>query len=100
MDRKQIENLLNNCSLPDSCQRAELKETHISWIILTDHYAFKNQTSGGLFVSRFYIAREAEVFLQGGTAAQQATGSGYVSGSYLNHPEYARTDRRSARGGD
>lgn len=41
MDRKQIENLLNNCSLPDSCQRAELKETHISWIILTDHYAFK-----------------------------------------------------------
>ena len=41
MDRNQVERLLNNCSLPDSCNHVELKETHISWIILSDHFAFK-----------------------------------------------------------
>ena len=29
------------CSLPDSCDNVRLIETHISWIILAQHYAFK-----------------------------------------------------------
>jgi uncharacterized protein len=41
MDKEQVEYLMNQCTLPDTCNNALLKETHISWIILTDRYAFK-----------------------------------------------------------
>ncbi|MFO7924503.1 MAG: hypothetical protein R6U58_12510 [Bacteroidales bacterium] len=41
MDKDQVFDLMNSGSLPGSQNQAEMKETHISWIILTDHYAFK-----------------------------------------------------------
>ncbi len=41
MDNNQINTLIEKCRLPDSCTATELRKTHISWIILTDHYAFK-----------------------------------------------------------
>ncbi|MFW5644325.1 MAG: hypothetical protein ACOCZL_00295 [Bacteroidota bacterium] len=41
MDKNQVKKLVEVCGLPDSCKNAEIKETHISWIILTDNYAFK-----------------------------------------------------------
>jgi uncharacterized protein len=41
MDKEQVEYLMNRCTLPDTCNNAQLRETHISWIILTDKYAFK-----------------------------------------------------------
>jgi aminoglycoside phosphotransferase family enzyme len=33
--------MLENCVFPDSCQDTRFYETHISWVALTDHYAFK-----------------------------------------------------------
>jgi uncharacterized protein len=41
MEKEQVEYLMNRCTLPDSCSNSQLKETHISWIILTDNFAFK-----------------------------------------------------------
>lgn len=41
MNKKDILNILQNCLLPDTCNNSQLLETHISWIILTDHFAFK-----------------------------------------------------------
>ena len=41
MDKEQVEYLVNRCTLPDTCSNVQLMETHISWIILTDKYAFK-----------------------------------------------------------
>lgn len=41
MEIKQIHALINNCSLPGNCDNAGLTETHISWIILTDDFAYK-----------------------------------------------------------
>ncbi len=41
MNTKQIKTLIENCGLPDSCENIKLKDTHISWVILTDNYAFK-----------------------------------------------------------
>lgn len=41
MNKEQIEHILKNCSLPDSCEKTVLKTTHISWVMLTDNYAFK-----------------------------------------------------------
>lgn len=41
MDRKQAEYLVDKCTLPDSCSSPELIETHISWVLITDNYAFK-----------------------------------------------------------
>lgn len=41
MDKNQVKKIMENCGLPDSCENTELKETHISWVILTDNYAFK-----------------------------------------------------------
>lgn len=41
MDINQVQALIDNKSLPGNCHNAELKETHISWIILTDEFAFK-----------------------------------------------------------
>jgi uncharacterized protein len=41
MDKGQVEYMVNRCTLPDTCSNGQLKETHISWIILTDHFAFK-----------------------------------------------------------
>jgi len=41
MNNEQIQALIDNCGLPDTCHHPALKETHISWVVLTDHYAFK-----------------------------------------------------------
>ncbi len=41
MTSNEIQELIDNCSFPDTCNHVELKETHISWIILTDNHAFK-----------------------------------------------------------
>lgn len=41
MDREKTKYILDNCLLPDNCKNAEFKETHISWILLSDEYAFK-----------------------------------------------------------
>ncbi len=35
--------LLTPAAYPDHPQRVELKETHISWIYLTDRYAYKQK---------------------------------------------------------
>lgn len=41
MDRSQVEAIVEQRNLPVSCQKPELIETHISWVILCDHFAFK-----------------------------------------------------------
>jgi uncharacterized protein len=41
MDKEQVEYMMNHCTLPDSCNEQVLKETHISWVVLTDNFAFK-----------------------------------------------------------
>ncbi len=41
MDINQIHALINNRSLPGKYDNASLTETHISWIILTDDFAYK-----------------------------------------------------------
>lgn len=41
MNREQIDKLLESCPFQDQCHDPGFFETHISWVILTDHYAFK-----------------------------------------------------------
>ena len=41
MDKQQVEYMINHCTFPDTCNEPELIETHISWIALTDNFAFK-----------------------------------------------------------
>ncbi len=41
MDKEQILKMLDECLFPDGCEKGAFIETHISWIVLTDHYAFK-----------------------------------------------------------
>lgn len=41
MNIDQINKLVDDCLLPDTCENSSLIETHISWVILTDNYAFK-----------------------------------------------------------
>ncbi len=41
MNAEQVKNLMDSCRLPGTCTGSEIKETHISWIILYDDYAFK-----------------------------------------------------------
>lgn len=41
MEKEQIQKLLETCSFNDSCENARMIETHISWIVLTDRYAYK-----------------------------------------------------------
>ncbi|MFP4024038.1 MAG: hypothetical protein ACLFVR_05880 [Thiohalospira sp.] len=41
MNEKQIHKLIDNKTLPDSNDNIELKETHISWVILTNNFAYK-----------------------------------------------------------
>ncbi|MFO7935371.1 MAG: hypothetical protein R6U78_14980, partial [Bacteroidales bacterium] len=41
MNREQIEKLVETCGFPDQCNDTRVYETHISWVILTDRYAFK-----------------------------------------------------------
>ncbi len=41
MNPEQIYTLINNGSLPGSSRNPSLKETHISWIILTGEFAYK-----------------------------------------------------------
>jgi uncharacterized protein len=41
MDKEQVLRMKDECLFPDSCRDSDFLETHISWIVLTDHYAFK-----------------------------------------------------------
>ena len=41
MDKSQVEKIVENCSFPGKCKNPELVETHISWIILTEDFAWK-----------------------------------------------------------
>ena len=41
MSPQEVNELYDHGVFPDSTNRKELIETHISWVILTDHYAFK-----------------------------------------------------------
>ncbi len=41
MQKEQIQTLIDTCPFPGGCGSPELIETHISWVILTDQYAFK-----------------------------------------------------------
>jgi uncharacterized protein len=41
MNIEQINKLREEYLLPDTCEDSSLIETHISWIVLTDNYAFK-----------------------------------------------------------
>jgi len=69
MNIRQIRQLLEHKRLPDSCASPELIETHISWVILTDNFAFKikkpNHYSfldfSTLDKRRFYCERELEL---------------------------------------
>lgn len=41
MNKEQVEYMMNHCTFPDTCNEPVLKETHISWVVLTDNFAFK-----------------------------------------------------------
>jgi len=41
MDKNDVKQIRDKCLLPDTCTECKLVETHISWVLLTDHYAFK-----------------------------------------------------------
>jgi len=41
MNKEQILKMKDECLFPDTCENSKLLETHISWIVLTDHFAFK-----------------------------------------------------------
>jgi uncharacterized protein len=41
MDKEQIIQMKEECLFPDNCENSAFIETHISWIVLTDQYAFK-----------------------------------------------------------
>ncbi len=41
MNKEQIIKMKKECLFPDSCENSAISETHISWVVLTDNYAFK-----------------------------------------------------------
>lgn len=41
MDKAQILKMQEECLFPDTCKNSVFNETHISWIVITDQYAFK-----------------------------------------------------------
>lgn len=41
MEEKQVKEILNNDRFPDSGKNKDYIETHISWVILSDHFVFK-----------------------------------------------------------
>jgi aminoglycoside phosphotransferase family enzyme len=41
MKKAQILEIYENCRLPDTCDKKDFFETHISWVMLSDHFAFK-----------------------------------------------------------
>ncbi len=41
MDKEQVEYMKSHCTFPDTCNETIIKETHISWVVLTDNFAFK-----------------------------------------------------------
>lgn len=69
MENQQIQQIINQKQFPDSAVNSELIETHISWVILTDHYVFKikkpHQYSfldfSSLEKRHFYCHRELEL---------------------------------------
>lgn len=41
MNRSQIAQILSKGAFPEPCHSPELIETHISWVLLTEHFAYK-----------------------------------------------------------
>lgn len=41
MNKEQIIKMKEECLFPDNCENSAFTETHISWVVLTDQYAFK-----------------------------------------------------------
>jgi uncharacterized protein len=41
MNKEQVLRMKDECRFPDTCHNSSFFETHISWIVLTDHLAFK-----------------------------------------------------------
>jgi uncharacterized protein len=41
MNKEQVNKIKEECLFPDTCENSSLIETHISWIVLTDQFAFK-----------------------------------------------------------
>lgn len=41
MTAQLLQSIIDRKAFPDSAAKPELIETHISWVVLTDHYAFK-----------------------------------------------------------
>lgn len=69
MDKEQVLTMKNECLFPDSCEKSAFVETHISWIVLTDRYAFKIKRPVSLpFLDfstpekrKYYCIREVEL---------------------------------------
>ena len=41
MNKKAIDQIIENNAFPDVGAKAELIETHISWVLLTENFAYK-----------------------------------------------------------
>jgi len=41
MNKTQVHKMMEECLFPDTCENSKLLETHISWVVLTDQFAFK-----------------------------------------------------------
>ncbi len=41
MNKTQVNKMMEECLFPDTCENSALLETHISWVVLTDQFAFK-----------------------------------------------------------
>ncbi len=41
MNKEQILRMKEECLIPDTCENSAFSETHISWVVLADNYAFK-----------------------------------------------------------
>ena len=41
MTAQLLQSLIDRKAFPDSAHKPKLIETHISWVVLTDHFAFK-----------------------------------------------------------
>jgi len=41
MNKTQVNKMMEECLFPDTCENSSLLETHISWVVLTDQFAFK-----------------------------------------------------------
>ncbi|HET7115887.1 MAG TPA: hypothetical protein VFI29_05325 [Hanamia sp.] len=69
MTKEQIDNLLSGGKFPDQTDKRELIETHISWVILCDHFVYKIKKPvqysfldfSTLELRKYYCHREIEL---------------------------------------